>query len=255
MITEPSFYFAAIPAVLIFGIAKGGFGGGIVIVAVPLMALVVSPITAAAILLPILCVMDLMALWVFRGRWIWRELTLLLPASILGILLGALLFEYMNAHLIRLTLGTISLLYTIQYWWHQIRQSAAPQKVLGPVAGITAGTAAGFTSFVAHAGAPPLSFYLLRRGMDRTSFVATATVFFWVVNYTKLIPYAWLGLLDTSNLITSLVLCPLAPIGIALGKWLHDRVSDSFFFNFFYITLFILGCKLTWDGIVGLQFV
>ena len=161
----------------------------------------------------------------------------------------------MNAHLIRLTLGTISLLYTIQYWWHQIRQSAIPQKRLGSVVGITAGTAAGFTSFVAHAGAPPLSFYLLRRGMDRTSFVATATVFFWVVNYTKLIPYAWLGLLDTSNLITSLVLCPLAPIGIALGKWLHDRVSDSFFFNFFYITLFILGCKLTWDGIVGLQFI
>ena len=90
--------------------------------------------------------------------------------------------------------------------------------------------------------------YLLKRGMNRTTFVATTTVFFAVVNYVKLVPYAWLGQFDASNLLASLVLAPLAPVGIAIGKWLHDRISDRFFFAFAYVTLFIVGCKLIWDG-------
>ena len=95
--------------------------------------------------------------------------------------------------------------------------------------------------------------YLLRRGMDRTTFVATAAVFFAVANYVKLVPYAWLGQLDVSNLSTSLALSPLAPVGSAIGKWLHDRVSDRFFFGFAYVTLFVVGCKLAWDGFGGIM--
>ena len=251
MITDPNFYLVAVPAVLIYGIAKGGFGGGVVVVAVPLMSLVVSPLTAAAILLPILCVMDLLALWVFRGRWRWPELKLLVPASLVGIGIGTLLYEYMSADVIRLILGTISVSFTLHWAWQQVHRSPAQEALFGPGVGIVAGTSAGFTSFVAHAGAPPLSIYLLRRGMDRTTFVATAAVFFAVANYVKLIPYAWLGQLDLSNLTTSLVLSPLAPIGIACGKWLHDRVSDRFFFGFAYVMLLVVGCKLIWDGLAG----
>ena len=249
MITDPNFYLVAIPAVLIYGIAKGGFGGGVVVVAVPLMALVVSPVQAAAILLPILCVMDLLALWVFRGRWRWHELRLLIPSSLVGIAVGTLLFEYMSADVIRLILGTIAVSFTLQWAWQQAHRRRNPETLFGPAVGIAAGASAGFTSFIAHAGAPPLSIYLLRRGMDRTTFVATSAVFFTVANYVKLVPYAWLGQLDLSNLSTSLVLSPLAPIGIAAGKWLHDRVSDRFFFGFAYVTLFIVGCKLMWDGL------
>jgi uncharacterized membrane protein YfcA len=252
LITDPSFYLAAIPAVLIYGIAKGGFGGGVVVVAVPLMALVVSPVQAAAILLPILCVMDLLALWVFRGRWRWPELKLLVPSSLGGIAVGTLLFEYMSADVIRLILGTIAVTFTLHWVWLQMRRSPAPESLFGPGIGIVAGASAGFTSFVAHAGAPPLSIYLLRRGMDRTTFVATAAVFFAVANFVKLVPYAWLGQLDTSNLSTSLALSPLAPVGIAAGKWLHDRVSDRFFFGFAYVTLLIVGGKLMWDGLTNL---
>ena len=73
LITDPLFYAAAIPAVLLFGISKGGFGGGLGTAAVPLMALVISPVQAAAILLPILCLMDLVALWKFRGTAVVSE--------------------------------------------------------------------------------------------------------------------------------------------------------------------------------------
>ena len=105
MITDPWFYAAAIPAVLLFGIAKGGFGGSLGVVAVPLMALIISPIQAAAILLPILCLMDLMSLWAYRGQWVWSELRVLLPASMLGIIAGTILFGYMSPALIRLLVG------------------------------------------------------------------------------------------------------------------------------------------------------
>ena len=112
MITDPVFYFAAVPAVIFFGIAKGGFGSGLGILAVPLMAMVISPIQAAAILLPILCVMDLHGLWAYRGKWIWPELRILLPASLIGIVAGALLFEYMSPSRLRLLLGVIAVTFT-----------------------------------------------------------------------------------------------------------------------------------------------
>jgi len=91
--------------------------------------------------------------------------------------------------------------------------------------------------------------YLLRRGLNRTTFVATTAVFFTVANYVKLVPYTWLGQFDSSNLMTSLVLSPLAPIGIGMGVWLHNRVTDRVFFMIAYTSLFFVGLKLMWDGL------
>ena len=78
--------------------------------------------------------------------------------------------------------------------------------------------------------------------------VATV-VFFAVMNYVKIAPYAWLGQFDETNLMTALVLSPLAPIGMGLGIWLHNRVTDRFFFRVAYAMLFVVGLKLIWDGI------
>ena len=99
MIEDPWFYVAAIPAVVLFGVSKGGFGAGFGVIAVPLIALVVSPVRAAAILLPILCLMDVFALWVYRGRWILSELRILVPASLIGIGVGTLLFQLQSSGL------------------------------------------------------------------------------------------------------------------------------------------------------------
>ena len=111
---------------------------------------------------------------------------------------------------------------------------------------------AGFTSFVAHAGGPPINMYLLRRPLNRTDFAATTIVFFAVVNYVKLVPYTWLGQFDPTNLATSAALAILAPIGVLTGAYLHARVSDRFFFAFVYVLLFAVGIKLVYDGLTGI---
>jgi uncharacterized membrane protein YfcA len=252
LITDPWFYIAAVPAVLLFGISKGGFGGGLGVVAVPLMALVISPVQAAAILLPILCVMDLVALWKFRGKWIWPELRILLPASLVGILVGTLLFGYMSASVVRLIVGIVAITFTLHYWINKQRANSAGLPDYPLSYGLIGASVAGFTSFVAHSGGPPISMYLLRRPLNRTDFAATAIVFFAVVNYVKLVPYTWLGQFDADNLATAATLVILAPIGVLIGAWLHSRVSDRFFFAFVYILLFVVGIKLVYDGVSGL---
>jgi uncharacterized protein len=249
LITDPWFYAAAVPAVLLVGISKGGFGGGLGTAAVPLMALVISPLQAAGVLLPILCLMDLLALHQYRGKWVWPELRVLLPASLLGILVGTLLFGYMSAAVIRLIIGVVALTFTSHYWHSKWQSPGASLQSFPRGLGLVAGGIAGFTSFVAHAGGPPINMYLLRRPLNRTEFVGTTVLFFTVVNYVKLVPYAWLGQLQAGNLTTSLVLAPLAPLGIALGVWLHRRVSDRLFFGFVYVLLFCVGCKLIYDGL------
>lgn len=252
MIVDPWFYAAAVPAIILFGISKGGFGAGFGVIAVPMIALVISPVQAAAILLPILCLMDVFALWLYRGKWVLPELRLLVPASLIGIGVGTLLFEYMSPAIIRLTLGIVAIVFTLNHWFHLTTKGNLERSLLPPVVGTIAGATAGFTSFVAHAGGPPLDMYLLRRRLDRTAFIGTTVAFFAVANYVKLLPYAWLGQLDVSNLSTSLVLAPIAPIGVGLGVWLHKRVSDRIFFHFVYTMLFVVGLKLIYDGISGL---
>jgi uncharacterized membrane protein YfcA len=252
LITDPWFYAVAVPAVLLFAISKGGFGGGLGIIAVPLMALVISPLRAAAILLPILCMMDLVALWKFRGKWIWPELRILLPASLVGIVVGTLLFEYMSASVIRLIVGAVAIAFTLHFWINKARPHSVELRNYPRSYGMLGASVAGFTSFVAHAGGPPISMYLLRRPLNRTDFAATTIVFFAVVNYVKLVPYAWLGQFDTDSLATSAALMVLAPIGVLTGAWLHRRVSERFYFAFVYFLLFVVGLKLVYDGVSGL---
>ncbi len=250
MISDPTFYAVAVPAVLLFGIAKGGFGGGLGAAAVPLMALVMSPVQAAAILLPILCLMDLLTLWAYRGRWVWPELRILLPASLIGIAIGTALFGYMSPQVVKLIIGIVAMLFTLHHWFR--KWLATHGGHVYRAAGWLGGSTAGFTSFIAHAGGPPITMYLLRRPLDRTDFIATTAVFFAVVNYVKLVPYGWLGQLSADNFVYSLILAPLAPIGVAAGVWLHRRVSDRFFFAVAYLLLFMVGIKLVRDGLLGL---
>ena len=252
MITDPLFYLVAVPAVILFGIAKGGFGSGLGIMAVPLMAMVISPVQAAAILLPILCVMDVVGLWAYRGKWVWPELRILLPASLIGIFAGTMMFEYMSPSRLRLLLGVVAVAFTLHHWLQTRLVKLSEQKLFGPAVGVGAATVAGFTSFIAHSGGPPITMYLLKCGIDRTQFVATTVVFFAVMNYLKLAPYAWLGQFDRDNLMTALVMSPLAPVGMGMGIWLHHRVTDRFFFQLAYAMLFVVGLKLIWDGVAGM---
>ena len=175
LIPDPWFYLAAAVAVLIVGMAKGGFGGGIGIVGVPLMATVVSPAQAAAILLPLLMVMDALAVRAYWGRWKWSHLRLLIPASLVGTVLGFLTFRSFSADGLRVLVALVALVYAAQYFIHPVSADPRPPHT---GAGVFWGVTAGFTSFSIHAGGPPLQAYLLPQRMDRTTFQATSVLFF-----------------------------------------------------------------------------
>jgi len=246
-----TFFLVAAPAVLLAGISKGGFGGGLGVLAVPLMALLIPPTQAAGIMLPILCTMDLFGLWAYRNRWDRANMLILIPASVVGIAIGAATFRFFDAMTIRLMIGGIAVVFSIHFVVRQRLRDAAGPFAHNPWVGRLCGALSGFTSFVAHAGSPPVNIYLLPQRLDRTVYQATTVIFFTVVNYVKLIPYAWLGQLSGGNLATSLVLLPLVPFGMGLGIWLHKRVSDVFFYRFCYLFLFLTGCKLIYDGLTS----
>lgn len=251
MLSDPWFYAAAIPAVVIFGIAKGGFGSGLGVLGVPIMSLVMSPVQAAAILLPILCLMDLLGLAAYRGKWVLADVRILIPSAMVGIAVGAVLYGVLSGAHVKLIVGMTALWFSLHYWLVEHRRQATERAAPSRLGAVTSGASAGFTSFVAHAGGPPLSMYLLRRNLDRTQFVANTVIFFAAVNYAKLLPYGWLGQLSADNLLASLVLAPFAPVGIATGVWLHRRITDRFFFRLAYLLLFLVSLKLISDGISG----
>jgi len=251
MIDNPWFYVAAVPAVLIAGISKGGFGGGLGVMAVPMMALAIAPVQAAAIMLPILCLMDFIGTWAYWRKWDGPNLRILIVAALFGVALGTATFRFVDADSTRLLIGVIAVGFTLNHWLRRNADTRPPTGRSWKKGGFW-GAVAGFTSFVAHAGGPPVNVYLLPQKMDRTLYQSTAVIFFTAVNYMKLVPYTWLGQLDVGNLTTSGLLAPVAILGIGLGVWMHTRVSDTLFYRFCYGFLFLTGIKLLYDGISGL---
>ena len=249
MITEPWFYAVAIPAILLMGISKGGFGSGAGLFATPLMALAVPIPQAAAILLPILIVMDVAGLWAYRGVFSRENLKVILAGGVLGVILGALTFRYFSEAWIRIILGAIAIGFVLQRY-----VLPAPTRPAGRSLpkGLFWSAFSGVTSTIAHAGGPPLSIYLLPQRLDKAVLVGTTVIFFALINVVKLVPYAWLGLFDTRNLLTSLALSPLAPVGIWLGVTLMRRMSERVFYIVCYALLLLVGVKLAWDGLAAL---
>jgi uncharacterized membrane protein YfcA len=250
LISDPLFYVVAIPAILLVGISKGGFGGGVGLIGTPMVALVTTPTRAAAILLPILCAMDVVGVIAYRRSWDPVNMRILVPGSVVGILLGTATFRFLDENLIRLLIGVLALAFVLRYWLAggPVVQAKAPRRG----AGSFWAALSGFTSFVAHAGGPPLSVYLLPQNLDKTLFVGTTVVYFTFVNYLKLVPYSLLGQFNGENLLTSLLLSPLAPLGMWLGIWLHRRIDEKLFYQSVYLMLAIVGIKLLYDGLGAL---
>ena len=249
---DPTTWAVLIPAVMIAGISKGGFGASVGFLATPLMALVISPITAAAIMLPILIMIDHANLIAYWRKWKWASVWPAAAAALIGIGLGGLAFGKVDVDLLRLGLGAIAILFTL-FLWARTRgwapQSSGPR---GVRAGVW-GTATGFTSTIAHAGGPPVTMYLLDEKLDKTTYQASTVLLFWWVNLVKLIPYGMVGAIDLSSLEVSVKLIPAALIGAWLGLWLHRRAPEKLFFQVMIVFLLIIGIKLVWDGWSGLS--
>jgi uncharacterized membrane protein YfcA len=238
----------AAPIVVLIGVDKGGFAGSFGLLAVPLMALVLPPLEATGILLPVLLVMDAYALWVYRRAWDRRSLWPLVSGALVGLGVGWLFMDRVSEAAVRIAIGATAFAFVVARAFSTILR-ARPIGRPGVFWGAMAGVLAGFASFVAHAGGPPIQMYLIPAQLDRRVFIGTTVVFFAVLNVLKVLPYASLGLLSAEHLMKALVLLPFGPVGIALGRYVADRLSERFFYHVVNVMLVVVGAKLVWDGL------
>lgn len=215
----------------------------------PLMALAISPVQAAAIMLPILCLMDLFSLKIYLGKWDLQNLKIMIPGALIGIVLGTLTFGTLDEHAIRLLIGAIAVTFTLNAWFGFAgRQAPAGRSI---TKGTIWSSVSGYTSFVAHAGGPPVMIYLLPQQLEKITYVATVNCFFLAVNAIKIAPYAWLGQFTPTNLITALALAPLVPLGVWIGFWLQGRLNQKWFYRITQVGVLLTGLQLIYQGTVG----
>ncbi|MCG2580585.1 MAG: sulfite exporter TauE/SafE family protein [Marinobacter sp.] len=240
-----TFWVLAVIGVFITGISKSGFAGGIGVVTVPLLALEIGPLKAAAIMLPVLLAMDYLSVRAWWGQQINGQLKLLLPASVCGIVTGWILYDFLNEQVLNLVLGITAIMFALWGLFKGVEIRGIPATVLGPVCGAIAG----FTSFVAHAGGPPLNIYLVTQQLPRKQFLATAVMFFASINLIKVIPYLALGQINPDNLLVALILFPVAWIGVKAGLVLQQWLNDQIFYRVILIFLLAIGIRLVFGNL------
>jgi uncharacterized membrane protein YfcA len=243
LLTDPVFLSIAILAVLALGVSKGGFAG-VGTIATPLVALVLPPFEAAALLLPILIVQDVISLWVYRGDWSARNLKLMLPGAALGIGVAWFLATLIPEAAVRLIVGGIGLSFVLNVWLNGTPVKSVPSAP----GGVFWGAVSGFTSAFANAGGPPFQIYTLPQQLPKLTFVGTATIFFAVVNWLKVVPYLALGNFTSSGLLMSLALMPIAIAANFLGIWLVRVMPTALFYRITYVLVFLLSLALIWQG-------
>lgn len=246
-----AFFAAMFPAVILMGLSKGGFAG-LGLLSLPLMALVVSPVTAAAIMLPLLIAQDVVTVWSYRREFDRRNLATLAPGALLGILAGYLLAAKVSDAAVGLAVGLISIGFALRRMLGDgKREPVATQAGWG--AGGFWGFLCGFTSMIAHAGGPPFQIYVMPQKLPPAVFVGTGAIFFAAMNLVKLIPYIALGQFSLQNLTASAALLPVAVAATFAGVWLVRRVPAERFYGIIYWLLLLVGCKLVFDGLKGLH--
>jgi len=238
---DPWFWAAAIPAVILVGLSKGGLGplGGL---AVPILSLVISPVTAAGLTLPIFVLSDVVAVISYRRSFNWPVLRMMLPAALVGIGAGWLTAAWISDDAVRLIVGAVSVLFSLNYWFRG-RLRAEPSKPSTPK-GLFWGAMSGFTSFVSHNGGAPFQMYVLPLGFPPMVYAGTSTIFFAAVNATKLIPYFFLGQFKSANLEAAAILTPLSVACALLGVRIVKVIDQRLFYRLIYVLMFAIGLFL-----------
>ena len=231
------------------GLAKGGFAG-MGALSLPIVALTVSPVRAAAILLPILIVQDIVGVWAFRRDWDGYVLGWMLPGAVIGIVLGYVFAASVDANAVLGAVGAVSMLFGAYRLW--VERNGAPQSASGSPGwvGTLFGIGSGFTSQIAHAGQPPFQLWVLPRRLARDVLVGTTAIFFAVVNWVKVPAYVALGQFTRTNLTTAALLLPVAIASTLAGVWLVRRVSPARFYTAIYWLMIAVGAKLVWDAVL-----
>lgn len=244
-----SIYAICVPAVIFAGISKGGFGSGVAFASASILALVLEPVVAVGLMLPLLMVMDVTALKSYWRQWDKHASKLLIVGMIPGCILGALFFARADADVIRLLIGILSVGFVIWQGALAIGLLKVGQRKASDTTGLIAGVATGFTSFVSHAGGPPSAVYLLGMRLEKTAYQATTVFVFWAVNLFKSGFYATMGIFTQETLLLGLGLVPFAFLGVWIGVKAHHMVPERVFFGITYVALTITGVKLIWDAL------
>lgn len=240
------FFAFGIPSVIFAGISKGGFGSGAAFVAGAILALVIAPGLALGVILPLFMLIDAATLKPYWGKWHWPSAKGLMIGAVPGCIIAAILYSVVDADVFRLLIGVICLAFVLfqlsrALGWLTIRQI----QFSAPLAWI-AGIVSGFTSFVSHAGGPPSAVFLLSQGLSKTAYQATTVVVFWVINWMKAVPYAFLGIFTWDTLLGSILLAPFALLGAVIGVKAHYFIPERWFFGLTYVLLSCTGLRLTW---------
>jgi len=241
-----SYFFLASLAALLVGLSKGGLSS-IGMLAVPLLSLVMSPLKAAVLLLPIYVVSDMVGIWLYRKNFDRTNLAILIPAGIFGIFIGWLTASVVSDAAVKLLIGLIGLSFCLNMWLRKnnLTERQAPHRIKGSFWGALSG----FTSFISHSGAPPYQVYMLPQQLPKIEFAGTTTLFFAVINATKIIPYQHLSPYAYDDVLAAVALMPFAFVGTFLGAYLTQRIADKWFFRFIQVGLFVLSLKLTTDAV------
>jgi uncharacterized membrane protein YfcA len=242
------FFICAVISVIIVGISKSGFGAGLGALSLPLMASQSSINEALAILLPLLIAIDLVGLRRFIGNADWRIVKIIVPPGVAGLLLGMIFFTAITPQMLTLSIGIFTLLFLIQNLVMS-RLNVAETKSY-PWLGRAMGLTSGFTAFVAHIGGPPITVYMLREKLMPMVYTSTLGIFFTILNFGKLGPYAYLDLLNFKQLATSIILLPCVPIGVYFGFYLAKRISMKWYYRTVRFFLLIASIKLIADGLI-----
>lgn len=241
----------AVAALGVFLIAfmRGAFGGGFAIIGIPLLSLVMDPISAGALLAPLFIAMDVFALRYWSpSTWSKPDVVRLVPASLVGIAAGFLLMRSMNIHLTSIIIALV----TLAFAGHWLLGGGVPQtRPRSTPKALVWGTIGGVTTMVAHAGGPPIAMYLLPLGLAKAVYAGTTSIVFTAINLGKAGPWLVLGQPDRALWLLTALCVPVVPLGIHMGWLLHERLSHRQMYRACYALLVVMACKLLWDGLRG----
>ena len=249
VIADPMVYLFAVPAVIMLGLSKGGFSG-IGMVATPLLALVLPPLQAAAILLPIILLQDALSCWIYRRVWDPWNLKVMLPGAVIGVAAAWLFAAHVSEGAIRLLVGLIALGFALYAFLTRKRPLHGPPP--RAAYGVLWGGLAAFTSTLIQIGGPPYYAFVLRQRLEKMLFVGTTVWFFAIVNAMKVAPYFALGQFSSTGLATSAVLIPLAIVSNVLGVWLVRLTPEALFYKITNVLVLLIGIELTRQGVTQL---
>lgn len=230
--------------VLLSGVSKAAFAGGLGLLAMPLLLLVFDANTALGLLLPLLIMLDAFTIRRYWQRWNWMVLRQLLPAAALGVAVSALLLGALSATQLQWVIGVGSVLFALRYFSGLQSSVLLASKPMGVLMGFISGV----SSTLLHAGGPPLAMHLLARKLPSAEYIATSALFFALLNLLKLPAFIVQQQLNWTLLLWALPFMPLCYVAIRFGYWLKQHLADKHFLPLVHLLLLLAGLKLLWPA-------